>query len=113
MIVKAIVTLIYGVIIAGGGIIGYVTARSLPSLISGSVLGLLSIIGGIMMFSGKGAGRWLSLVAALLVAVFFAFQLFKGLSSGGAVGRAAAILGLSLIEILVLLLVKSAPGLPR
>lgn len=113
MTIKAIVTIVYGVIIAGGGIMGYATARSLPSLISGGLLGLLSIIGGIMMLSGKGTGRWLALVAALLVALFFAFQLFKGVSTGGAVGRAAAILVVSLIEILVLSLVKSAPGLPR
>ena len=108
MNLQAIATLIYGILIAAGGIMGYIAKHSIPSLISGGLLGLLAIIGGVIMFSGKPAGRIIALIAAVLVGAFFAFQLFKGLSGGTPVGRATGILALSVVEVLILLLVKSA-----
>ncbi len=107
MTLKIIVTLVYGLIIMAGGIIGYVTAKSMPSLISGGLLGLIVVIGGVMMALGKPAGQILALLATILVGAFFAVQLIKGLSAGGAVGRAAGILAISVLELFVLLLVKS------
>ena len=107
MTIQGIVTIIYGVLIATGGIMGYVAKQSVPSLISGGLLGLAALVGGILISAGKPAGKPIALIAAILVGLFFAFQLFKGLSAGAPVGRAAGILALSIIEILVLLLVKS------
>lgn len=104
---KVIFTLVYGLIIVTGGIIGYVTARSVPSLVSGGLLGLIVLVGGILLASGRTWGGILSLTATLLVALFFGFQLIKGLSTGGPVGRAALILGLSIIEILILTIARA------
>lgn len=104
---KAIATLIYGLIILSGGIIGYLTARSTPSLISGGLLGLAAVIGGIMISTSRPAGSVVALIATILVALFFGFQLVKGLSAGGPVGRAALILALSVIEILILIFVRA------
>ncbi|OGC90974.1 MAG: hypothetical protein A2W25_07805 [candidate division Zixibacteria bacterium RBG_16_53_22] len=107
MYITAIATLIYGILIAAGGIMGYVARQSVPSLISGGLLGVAAVIGSAMMFCGKPAGRTIALIAAVLVGIFFAFQLFKGISAASPVGRAAGILALSIVEILVLLLVRS------
>jgi hypothetical protein len=62
------------------------------------------------MLSNKPTGKPIALVAAILVGAFFAVQLIKGLLAGGTVGRAAGILALSVLEILVLLLVRSSAG---
>jgi len=105
--IKAFATLIYGILIAGGGIMGYVSKQSVPSLISGGLLGLAAVVGSVLMFSGKQSGKAIALVAAVLVALFFAVQLFKGISAGTPFGRAAGILILSFAEILILLLAKS------
>jgi uncharacterized membrane protein (UPF0136 family) len=110
---QAIATIIYGILIAAGGIMGYVAKQSVPSLLSGGLLGLLAISGSILMFSGKPAGRTIALIATVLVGAFFAFQLFKGISAGTPVGRAAGILVLSIAEIIILLTAKSSANLPR
>jgi uncharacterized membrane protein (UPF0136 family) len=104
---KVIATLVYGLMILAGGIMGYITARSVPSLISGGLLGLAAIIGGIMMWTGRSAGFVVALIATILVALFFGFQLVKGLSAGAPVGRAAAIFAVCVIEILVLALARA------
>ncbi len=109
MHLKAIITLIYGIVIAGGGIAGYVLAGSLPSLVSGGVLGLIIVIGAVLMFLGHAMGPTVALVGTIIVAGFFGFQLFRGLSTGGDVGRAAGILVLSLIELAVLYYFRAPP----
>ena len=48
MFLKVVATLVYGLIILAGGIIGYVTAKSVPSLISGGLLGLAAIVGAVI-----------------------------------------------------------------
>ncbi len=102
MTTKAVVTLVYGILIAGGGITGYVLAGSMPSLVSGGILGLLAIAGSIMMFMGQSLGVKLAAFATILVALFFAYQLVNALLQGGAMGRSAGILILSLIELAIL-----------
>lgn len=108
MTIKATATLIYGILIAVGGIMGWKMAGSLASLIAGGGLGLLAIIGAVLMFMGKPAGTPIAMVAATLVGLFFAYQLVKGLGVEGAnLGRPIGVIVLSLIEIGILLLVKS------
>jgi uncharacterized membrane protein (UPF0136 family) len=113
MQIQAIVTLVYGILIIAGGIMGYVAKHSVPSLISGGSLGLAAVVGCLMLFAGKPAGKIIALIAAALVGGFFAIQLAKAFAAGTSVGRASAILALSLIEILVLVMVKSTPNVPR
>ncbi len=104
MTFQAIATLIYGLVILGGGIMGYVAAKSAPSLIAGGLLGLAAIIGAILIFMGKPIGRHIAIVATILVGAFFGFQLIKGIAAGGGIsGRAGGILALSITELLILL----------
>lgn len=108
MTTKAVVTLVYGIIIAGGGIAGYVTVGSLASLISGGLLGLLAIIGAILMFMGNSLGFKLAAIATVLVALFFGYKLIQAMGvEGGNLGRPAGILVLSVIELMVLFLVPA------
>jgi uncharacterized membrane protein (UPF0136 family) len=109
MTFQAIATLIYGLVIFGGGIMGYIAAKSVPSLIAGGLLGLAAVIGAIFLFMGRPVGKQVALVATILVGAFFGFQLIKGITAGGGVsGRAGGILALSITEILILLFAKDS-----
>ena len=61
----------YGSLAIIGGIIGYIQAQSKASLISGSISGLLLILGGVLQWQGQAWGLILaSVVTAVLVVVF-------------------------------------------
>jgi uncharacterized membrane protein (UPF0136 family) len=108
MDLRALATMIYGALIALGGIIGYVAAKSKPSLLSGGILGAVIIMGSVLLFSGNPAGLPIAVATTLLITVYFGYKLLKGLASRKSVGRAAGILVLSVIELLILFFVS--PG---
>lgn len=111
--VKAVVTLIYGILIAFGGVMGYVMAGSPESLIAGGGLGLLAIIGAVLLFMGNSLGQTIAAVAASLVGLFFLYQL--GLNFGKEdpnFGRPIGVIVLTVIELAVLFLIKS-PSTPE
>ncbi|MBO0862473.1 MAG: TMEM14 family protein [Chloracidobacterium sp.] len=62
------VVLIYGILIAAGGVMGYVKAHSAPSLIAGSISGI-ALLGAAwaMMKDSYSAGWWISLIVAVLL----------------------------------------------
>ncbi|MEL6139664.1 MAG: TMEM14 family protein [Cyanobacteria bacterium J06626_23] len=72
-----IIALIYGILAIVGGVIGYVQARSKPSLISGIVSGLLLIIGSARASQGIASGLWLARIVTLLLVVVFIVRLVK------------------------------------
>ncbi len=57
--------IVFGLVMIFGGVMGYVQARSVPSLIAGGISGLLLIVGALMIPAGWQAG----LVIALLVSL--------------------------------------------
>lgn len=67
----------YGVLAIAGGIIGYVQARSKASLISGSICGLLLILGGIVQLQGQSWGLVLAAIVTVVLVIFFAIRLFR------------------------------------
>jgi uncharacterized membrane protein (UPF0136 family) len=68
---SVIATFIYGILTLIGGIVGYLKAKSRPSLISGLISGLLLIGAAILQFQGILWAKWLAIaVTALLIAVF-------------------------------------------
>ncbi len=72
-----IIALIYGILAMAGGIIGYLTARSKPSLISGIISGLLLIIGVLRAAQEIASGLWVVKIVTLLLVVVFIIRLVK------------------------------------
>ncbi|MGC8723891.1 MAG: TMEM14 family protein [Acidobacteriota bacterium] len=102
MVFQIAATIVYGLLIAGGGVVGFVAAKSVPSLISGGLLGLAALAGGLLMAVGHPVGFRLAVAAAALTGAFFGVKLATGLAKGKPVGRAAGILALSLAELAIL-----------
>jgi uncharacterized membrane protein (UPF0136 family) len=72
-----ITAIAYGVLALIGGIVGYVQVQSKASLISGSISGLLLIIGGVMQLQGQSAGLILATVITSVLVIVFAIRLTK------------------------------------
>jgi uncharacterized membrane protein (UPF0136 family) len=72
-----IAAIAYGILAIGGGIMGYVQARSKASLISGAISGLLLILGGVMQLQGQTWGLILATVVTLVLIIVFAMRLSK------------------------------------
>ena len=99
--ITAWIILIYGILVAAGGVMGYVKAGSRASLIAGGISGLLLIGAAAGMMRGAYAvGWWVALVvAALLLARFAVASIgnFKMMPGG-------IMIILSLVAIIFLLL---------
>jgi uncharacterized membrane protein (UPF0136 family) len=101
MSTAAIVVFIYGVLVAAGGIAGFVMKQSVPSLISGVLSGLLLLLGGWGLMQGASWGKILSIVVSVLLIGYFG----KGLLAGKMM-PAAPIVVLGVITIATVLLAK-------
>jgi uncharacterized membrane protein (UPF0136 family) len=70
----AIIILIYGVLVAAGGVMGYVKANSTASLAAGLVSGILLVGAAVAMMRGAyTAGWWVALIVALLLLARFVY----------------------------------------
>lgn len=63
--------LIFGVLTIAGGIIGYVKAGSTPSIIAGSVTGVLLIVAALLLPQHRAIGLVTALVISLVLAAQF------------------------------------------
>lgn len=64
----ALIVLLYGILVAAGGVMGYVKAGSTASLISGGGAGLILLGASVAMMRGSySLGWWISLLVALLL----------------------------------------------
>ena len=63
--------IIFGILTIAGGIMGYVKAGSTPSLIAGSITGILLIVAALLLPAHQLAGLMLALVVSLLLAAQF------------------------------------------
>ena len=63
--------LIFGALTIIGGIIGYVKANSLPSIIAGSITGVLLLVAGSLLSSHRVIGLATAFVVSLLLAAQF------------------------------------------
>ena len=63
--------LIFGVLTIVGGVIGYVKAGSLPSIIAGAITGVLLLVGGALLPEHRAIGLATGFVVSLLLAAQF------------------------------------------
>jgi uncharacterized membrane protein (UPF0136 family) len=62
------IVILYGVLVAAGGLMGYVRANSMASLLAGAVSGLALVGAGALMARGSyQTGWWIALVVAILL----------------------------------------------
>jgi uncharacterized membrane protein (UPF0136 family) len=102
MTLQALITLLYGLGMAGGGYAGYRVAGSRPSLAGGAVIGGLAVVGSVLMFLGRADGKGLALLGASLAILFFGWRLSQALLNRKPIGRAAGILLFRLLEVWIL-----------
>ncbi len=72
-----IATLIYGILLLIGGIIGYLNAKSKPSLISGVVSGLLLLLSAFLQWQQLALGLILAQIITIFLAIVFLIRLWK------------------------------------
>ncbi len=102
------IILLYGVLVAAGGVMGYVKANSRASLIAGGISGVLLIVSSVAMMRGAYSfGWWLALVVAILLLARFAMASLGGfkMMPGG------LMIILSVLAIVVLLAGRTPPTL--
>src|ERR1043166_3383641 len=63
--------IIFGILTIAGGIIGYVKAGSMPSIIAGSITGILLLVGAWMLPEHQVAGLLTVLIVSVLLAAQF------------------------------------------
>ncbi|HJX98141.1 MAG TPA: TMEM14 family protein [Chthoniobacterales bacterium] len=91
--------LIFGALTIVGGVIGYVKAGSVPSIIAGAITGILLLIAGYILPEHRAAG----LVTAFVVSLLLAGQFVPKLIRTGKVMPAGLMSILSVIGIVVVI----------
>ncbi len=92
-----IVILLYGLVVLGGGIIGYTRAGSMASLIAGSAFGLGLLASGLGVLRGKNMGFIIAPTLTVLLTAYFSYRFVQSgefMPSGlmGVLGLVALIL---------------------
>jgi uncharacterized membrane protein (UPF0136 family) len=64
--------IVFGLLTIAGGVVGYVKAGSVPSIIAGSITGVLLLIAAFVMPEHRVAGIATALIVSLLLAAYFA-----------------------------------------
>lgn len=72
-----IASLLYGILLLIGGIVGYVKAKSKPSLISGVLSGLLFLLSAFLQWQQVALGLILAQIITILLAIVFIVRLWK------------------------------------
>ncbi len=68
---------VFGVLTIAGGVMGFVKAKSLPSLIAGGLSGVLLVVAGALASTGSRLGFGLGLVVSLALAGRFVGAFLK------------------------------------
>src|SRR6266446_1366087 len=69
--------IVFGVLTIAGGIIGYVKAGSLPSIVAGSITGVLLLIASSLLPQHRAVGLTTALVISLVLAAQFVPKFFR------------------------------------
>ncbi|MES2121947.1 MAG: TMEM14 family protein [Chlamydiota bacterium] len=79
MKVTALIVCIYGILIALGGLMGFIKGHSYASLISGGSFGLALIISSYLISKGRVAAQYVALVLTFILDGLFTFRFAKSL----------------------------------
>ncbi len=79
MKVTATIVFVFGLLIALGGIMGFVKSGSQASLVSGSVFGLALIVSAYFISQGKIAAQYIALSLTFLLDALFTYRYAKSL----------------------------------
>ena len=74
---EAVLLIVYGIMVCFGGVMGFIKAKSKPSLIAGTVAGVLSMISGAMVWSGAEVGALMGLGVSAALCLIFALRLAR------------------------------------
>jgi len=77
MVTASIIVYVYAVLVMVGGTIGFLKAKSLPSLIMGEIGGLALIAAGYALGSGLNWGLPLAIILSAFLLVFFSIRYFR------------------------------------
>src|SRR6266481_3479411 len=91
--------IIFGLLTIAGGVVGYVKAGSVASVIAGSITGVLLLIAAFVMPEHRVAGLATALIVSLLLAAYF----IRKYLSTGAVMPAGLMSVLSVIGVIVVI----------
>jgi uncharacterized membrane protein (UPF0136 family) len=93
--------IIFGLLTIAGGIVGYVKAGSVASVIAGSITGVLLLVAAFLMPEHRVGGLATALIVSLLLATYFGRKYF----STGAIMPAGMMSVLSVIGIIAAIVV--------
>lgn len=74
---EAIALIVYGILVAAGGVLGFRRAGSRASLTGGLRAGAAIVIASVLALSGARPGFWLVLLFATALTIFFVYRLGK------------------------------------
>ena len=63
--------IVFGILTIAGGVVGYVKAGSLPSIIAGSITGVLLLVGAFLLPEHRAVGLATAFIVSLLLAAQF------------------------------------------
>lgn len=96
----------YGLIVALGGLVGYLTAESLASLIAGSLFGALLFASGLGLCRSSIVAYFTGTILSLSLTVFFSIRYYhtQKMMPGGM---------MAIISALIFLMLLTAKGRPK
>lgn len=71
---NTLVTALYGLIVLGGGLIGFIKAQSIPSLIMGGFTGTLLFVLAWGIWHSCKYSYWLAFAISMFLTAFFAYR---------------------------------------
>jgi len=98
----SIIIYVYAMLVIVGGIIGYLKAKSLPSLIAGTLSFLLLLVAAHGMRTGQQWGLPLAVALTLFLLIFFSLRYMKSSPRAFMPGGLMAILSLLTLAGIVL-----------
>jgi uncharacterized membrane protein (UPF0136 family) len=100
--------IVYGIAVAAGGVMGFVEAKSIMSLLTGGLAGLIIIGAGVLSSSNPKAGYGTAAVLAVALTAFFIYRFMSTHKAMPAMG----VIGLSVLMLILLVAGHFMKGSP-